>query len=210
MLWTLIPAKSFHQSKRRLAALFDAEERAAISAALLARTVRVAKTALADSAIVIVASGDDVADVAHAAGADRVIMPRAEGLNPQLAEAALHVPEGADLLILHADLPLLTPQDLAALVATPGPVVLAPDHRGEGTNALLQRAADRFFAFGVGSCVRHREEAARRGLQPSLCARPGLARDLDEADDWAAVEAALGHGTPLSAADLIERLKHPI
>ena len=210
MLWTLIPAKSFHQSKRRLAALFDAEERAAISAALLARTVRVAKTALADSAIVVVASGDDVADVAHAAGTDRVIMPRAEGLNPQLAEAALHVPEGVDLLILHADLPLLTPQDLAALVATPGPVVLAPDHRGEGTNALLQRAADRFFAFGVGSCARHREQAARRDLQPALCARPGLARDLDEADDWAAVEAALGHGTPLSAADLIERLKRPI
>ena len=210
MLWTLIPAKSFHQSKRRLAALFDAEERAAISAALLARTVRVAKTALADSAIVVVASGDDVADVAHAAGTDRVIMPRAEGLNPQLAEAALHVPEGADLLILHADLPLLTPQDLAALVATPGPVVLAPDHRGEGTNALLQRAADRFFAFGVGSCARHREEAARRGLQAALCARPGLARDLDEADDWTAVEAVLGHGAPLSAGGLIDWLKRPV
>ena len=211
MLWTLIPAKSFHHAKRRLAPVLSEEERAALSAALLTRTVRVAKAAFPAQPVLVVAAGEDAAQTALAAGADRVIAPEAQGLNPQLAEAAREAPPADALLVLHADLPLLTPADLAALAAAPGPVVIAPDHRGEGTNALLQRTADRFFAFGPDSCARHREEAATRGMAPTLLPRPGLARDLDEAEDWAAVQAALGHGdSPLPVAALIAHLLRPV
>ena len=216
MLWTLIPAKSFHQSKRRLAAVLDADQRAALSAALLTRTLRVARAALPTGPLLVVAAGEDVASVALAAGVDRVVSPAAEGLNPQLAEAAAQVPQGDSLLILHADLPLLGPDDLSALAASTAPVVIAPDHRGQGTNALLQRTADRFFAFGEGSCPRHQAEAAARGLPATLLPRPGLARDLDEAEDWEAVLVALGlgsHGStresPLPFAALIARLHRP-
>lgn len=213
MLWTLIPAKSFHQSKRRLAAVLDADQRAALSAALLTRTLRVARAALPAGPLLVVAAGEDVAATALAAGADRVVTPTAQGLNPQLAEAAAHVPEGDNLLILHADLPLLGPDDLTALTAAQGPVVIAPDHRGQGTNALLQRTAERFFAFGEGSCPRHQAEATARGLPVTLLPRPGLARDLDEAEDWDVVQTALGlrgdSESPLPFTDLIARLHRP-
>ena len=78
---------------------------------------------------------------------------------------------------------------------------------GLGTHpgALLLRAAHRFFAFGPGSCARHQAEAETRGLATVLLPRPGLARDLDDADDWAAVCAHLGHAD-LTAADLITHL----
>jgi len=211
MLWTLIPAKSFPHAKRRLAPVLSEAERAALGAALLTRTVRVAKAAFPAQPVLVVATGEDAAQAALAAGADRAIAPMAEGLNPQLAEAARQVPPADALLVLHADLPLLTPADLAALAAAPGPVVIAPDHRGEGTNALLQRTADRFFAFGPGSCARHGGETAARGMAPTLLPRPGLARDLDEAEDWAAVQAALGHrDSPLPAAALIAHLLGPV
>jgi 2-phospho-L-lactate guanylyltransferase len=205
MLWTLIPAKSFARSKGRLASLLSEAERAALSAALLSRTVQIASRAFPGHPVVVVATDHEVADAALSAGASRAITPRAQGLNPQLAEAAAQLPAGDDLLVLHADLPLLMTADLTTLAATPGPVVIAPDHRGEGTNALLLRAAHRFFAFGPGSCARHQAEAETRGLATVLLPRPGLARDLDDADDWAAVCAHLGHAD-LTAADLITHL----
>ncbi|MFE6237402.1 2-phospho-L-lactate guanylyltransferase [Cellulosimicrobium sp. NPDC057862] len=40
------------------------------------------------------------------------------------------------LLVAHADLPALTPADVAALLAEDAPVVVATDRRGEGTNLL--------------------------------------------------------------------------
>lgn len=212
MLWTLIPAKSFAQSKRRLAGLLSEAERAALSAALLARTVRMASSAFPECPVVVVATDTEVAHAALAAGASRAITPHAQGLNPQLAEAAAQVPAGDDLLVLHADLPLLCAEDLTRLAMTPGPVVIAPDHRGEGTNALLLRGPDRFFGFGTGSCARHQAEARARGLAATLLPGsdpgpgPGLARDLDDAEDWAAVCAHLGHAD-LSPAGLIAHLR---
>lgn len=211
MLWTLIPAKSFHLSKRRLTAVLDERQRAALSAALLAHTVRVAKAAFGSQPVIVVAGGEDAGAAAREAGADEAILATADGLNPQLAEAAARVPDDAALLVLHADLPLLEREDLAALAAEPGSVVLAPDHWGEGTNALLQRTPDRFFAFGQGSRARHEHEAAIRGLSVTPVKRAGLARDLDDADDWAALERRLCvSGQRLVLDDMLERLARPV
>lgn len=211
MLWTLIPAKSFHLSKRRLAGVLDEGQRAALSAALLAHTVRVARAAFGSQPVIVVAGGDDIGATAREAGADEAILAVADGLNPQLAEVAARVPEEAALLVLHADLPLLEREDLIALAAETASVTLAPDHWGEGTNALLQRIPDRFFAFGQGSRAQHEHAAAIRGLSTTLVKRAGLARDLDDADDWAALERRLCvSGERLALDDLLERLAQPV
>ena len=211
MLWTLIPAKSFHLSKRRLEAVLTESERGVLSAALLSHTVRVAKAAFGAQPVLVIATGPDVTETASRAGADQILFPSAEGLNAQLAEAAIHIPEEDAVLVLHADLPLLQPEDLATLSAEAGSVVIAPDHWGEGTNALLQRTPDRFFAFGQGSRARHEHEAAIRGFSSTLVKQAGLSRDLDEASDWEALERRLCvGGQRLTLEDLVERLAHPI
>lgn len=198
MLWTLIPAKSFRHSKQRLATVLGEEARARLSAAMLARTVRTARAALGGQPVLVVTPDEEVAEAARQAGADRAVMASSEGLNAQLAEAAALVPSGDALLVLHGDLPLLEAGDLAAMAEEQAPVVIASDHAGTGTNALLLRTPDRFFAFGPGSCARHREEAQARGLAPAFVRREGLARDLDEPADWERL------GLPLST--LLERL----
>ena len=184
MLWTLIPAKSFRDAKQRLAPILNEDERARLSAALLAHTIRTARAASGAQPIVVVAADAAVAETALAAGADRAFVPKASGLNPQLAEAAATVPPADPLLVLHADLPLLTPADVTVLVETAGAVVIAPDHAGTGTNGLLHRTADRFFAFGADSYALHQAEAAARNLAPAVVRRPGIAHDLDEPADW--------------------------
>lgn len=184
MLWTLIPAKSFHDAKQRLAPVLSRNDRARLSAALLSHTMRTARTALGDQPIMVVATNAAVAEAALAAGADRAFVPSASGLNPQLTEAAATVPAGDPVLVLHADLPRLIPADITALIETAGPMVIAPDHSGTGTNALLYRTEERFFAFGAESCARHLADAAAHGIVPAIIRRPGIAHDLDEPTDW--------------------------
>ena len=205
MLWTLIPAKSFHAAKQRLASILSEDARARLSGALLAHTIRTARTALGPQPIIVVAADTAVADVALAAGADQAFMPKSSGLNPQLAEAAETLPPGDPLLVLHADLPLLTPADVTVMIATAGPVVIAPDHAGTGTNALLHRTADRFFAFGPDSYARHQAEANARNIAPVVVRRTGIAHDLDEPVDW----QRLGETLPQLLTRLQDEPIHP-
>jgi 2-phospho-L-lactate guanylyltransferase len=90
------------------------------------------------------------------------------------------------VLVIPADLPLVTPADIAAVLDLgrgSRSVVIVPDARGEGTNALLLRPPDVInFAFGPQSFYEHR----RRDLPGGACVyrSPTLALDLDTPADW--------------------------
>lgn len=192
MMWTLIPAKPFAEAKTRLAGLLGPEQRAALAAGLLARTIAVARAAVGDAPLAVVSWSDSVGAVARAAGADHALLSRAVGLNAQLADvAARAVPADAALFVLHADLPWLEAEDVAAMIASEATVTLAPDGRGRGTNALLHRRPSPFFRFGPDSLADHRAEAAARAQAVALVCRPGLAFDLDDPEDWRRCAPAL-------------------
>lgn len=93
----------------------------------------------------------------------------------------------AALLVLAADLPGLTADDVAAMIAlgaADGTVVVAPDRWEIGTNGLLLRPAAAIpFRFGAESFQQHRAEAAERGLQLQLYRASGTAIDVDEPED---------------------------
>lgn len=128
------------------------------------------------------------------------------GLNAALDVAREHLLGAARpparLLVAHADLPALAPDDVVALLAEDADVVVATDRVGQGTNLLLVPLADRAFAFrfGVGSRAAHETEGARHGLRTTTVRRPGTAVDLDTTDDWgelpAQVRAAVGQEVP--------------
>ena len=195
MICTLIPAKSFSDAKQRLSAVASPQERAAIARNLLTRTVKTVRTALGDAPIMVVTDDPAVAHVAREAGADNGFVSEQEGLNGQLSHASLYAPNSADLLVLHADLPLLGEDDLHALLKSTAPVTIAPDRRGVGTNALLLRNGVRYFFFGEDSAARHRQGARLAGVPCNEVQRKGLSFDLDEEADWhdlpADVRAAL-------------------
>jgi 2-phospho-L-lactate guanylyltransferase len=122
-----------------------------------------------------------------------VAMPQPEylpGLNGAIdAGRAWALDHGASaVLSLFADLPLIVADDIRGLVARAELVVLGPDRRGEGTNALLLRLAGRgsefAFAFGDGSLAKHLDEARRLGLDTALHDTTGIGFDLDTPDDW--------------------------
>jgi hypothetical protein len=97
------------------------------------------------------------------------------------------------MLVLPADLPMLRAPDVGALleeVPEEGPaVVVSPDAEGTGTNALLLRPPDVApFLFGTGSFEAHGAAAREAGARVRVLTRPGLAFDLDTAEDLRRLE----------------------
>jgi 2-phospho-L-lactate guanylyltransferase len=120
------------------------------------------------------------------------------GLNEALGAAQREVLEqgASELVVLPADLPLLTSADVEALVlgGRQSGFALAPDVAGTGTNALyLPPAAGFRFQFGPGSCQRHVAEAIRLGLRPGVVRARGLEFDVDAIDDLTRLERERGH-----------------
>ena len=110
------------------------------------------------------------------------------GLNAELSAHLDHRP----VLIVHADLPMLTADDVTAMIAAAAATgtAIAPDRAGTGTNALALRNPSGFLPeFGADSCARH-IAALPNAVRVE---RPGLGLDIDTPED-------LDYATTLRAA----------
>lgn len=202
-------------AKTRLAPELDAGARTRLASAML-EDVLAAAGGIGDE-LVVVTDARSIEPVAARAGATTLRL--APGGTNTAAVAAFRdaaARDRATALVLAADLPLLSPDDVAALFAasSSSPVVVAPDRHGRGTNALLLTPPAAIApAFGPGSLAAHRERASRAGLRSAEVVRRGLSHDVDEIDDLRLVfdDALLGDRTRSCLAALGEHglVSHP-
>jgi 2-phospho-L-lactate guanylyltransferase len=176
--WTaIVPLKGAGERKSRLAGTVTPAGRIALSEAMLAHVAAVLGAHPRISRLVLLSAApplDWAADWKRDEG---------RGLNAELEAVAT---EG-DRLVIHADLPLLCAPDLDALLDAAAPVAIAPDARGQGTNALALRDGVPLVAlFGEESFARFR--AAWPGA--AIVRRPGLALDVDTPVDLARARSA--------------------
>jgi 2-phospho-L-lactate guanylyltransferase len=174
ILWA-IPLKPFDRGKARLATAVDAGRRAELARNAATRVVEACRAV--DGTPVVISSGDDVA--AWAEDLDLRVLGDPGSLNGAAAVAAGAAGGHLRFAVLHGDLPLLQPEDLAAAVAAPADVILAPSHDG-GTSLLISPVPLR-FAYGPGSFRRHLAAAAQ--MSTRVLVRTGLAVDLDTPTD---------------------------
>lgn len=180
-VWAVVPLKGLREGKSRLAPLLSAEERARLMARMLTRVVAAASRAGLAGALVVTREAE-AARLADELGA-RVLGEEGEGLNAALRPALRWVAARAPAaLILPADLPLVTPEELAELLSSAPPppcAVIAPSPDG-GTNALLLAPPMCLEpAFGRRSAARHQRLARQAGLRVGRFRAPGLALDID-------------------------------
>lgn len=196
-LWAIVPVKPLRRGKSRLATVLSEEERADLNSRLLAHTVDTL-AALPEIEHVLVISRDPAAlALAREHGARTVQENGAPQLNIALARATIvaknYVTRG--VLIVPADLPLITPEDVRAMLERakdPPVVVVAPDRHRTGTNALLVCPVGLIdYDFGGGSFQRHCERARKAGARLEICDLPSLALDMDVPEDLELVGEAL-------------------
>ncbi len=188
VLWAVVPVKPLRRAKSRLARALRADQRTALARALLACTLDVLASVDRIAGTVVVSRDLTVHDLARAKRA----IPLAEteaGLNSAIAQARDWVTaRGASaLLVVPTDLPLLTALDVESMIdlaVEPACVVIAPDRRDAGTNALLVRPPHAIRpAFGAASFEAHCRQAVHSGIAAHVFRSATIALDLDVPDD---------------------------
>ena len=164
--------------------------------------------------ILVVTADADVARLAARFGA-RVSANRAEdGHTAAVTGAARDLAgEGcATMLTVPGDIPLLAPEDIAALVAAHGPApafTIAPSHDELGSNAILcSPPAAVPLRFGDDSFRPHLAAAAACGITPRVVHLPRVARDVDQPEDLAALLSMRPTGRTREALSSINLLAH--
>jgi 2-phospho-L-lactate guanylyltransferase len=196
-LWAIVPVKPLRRGKSRLSGVLNEDERTVLNHCLLAHTLDVL-AAVPEIEHTLVVSRDPAAlALARDYGARTVQEHGLPQLNLALTRATIVAVNHAvwGVLVLPADLPLLTVEDVQALVACsrqPPVVVIAPDRHGRGTNALLVSPAGGIhYSFGKESFQRHCGLVSKAGMRLEVCDRPNLALDLDLPADLEMVNGAL-------------------
>lgn len=183
--WAVVPVKHFAVSKCRLAGVLDPAARRHLSTAMLRDLLAALAATPGLDRIVLATSEPSAADFGCP-----VIDDGGGDLNAAIARAAvaLEAAEVARMLVIAADIPLAASVEIARVLAAgrEAPVVIVPDQRGLGTNALLL-SPPRAIApcFGTDSRVRHAAAARNLGLASTELRLPSLGFDVDEPEDLA-------------------------
>lgn len=196
-LWAIVPVKPLRYGKSRLADVLTPDERMDLNRRLLAHTLDTL-TAMPEIEHVLVVSRDQAAlALARDHGARTVQENKAPQLNVALARATVVAKNYATrgVLIVPADLPLITPEDVRLMLkraVDPPVVVVAPDRHRNGTNALLVCPTGLIeYEYGPGSFQRHCERARKAGARLEICELPSLALDMDLPEDLELVSETL-------------------
>ena len=203
-VWAVVPVKCFSRGKSRLRDVLSRADREELARSLCDRALSVlAECDAVDGALV----ATDCAHVARFAESRDAIVLRdlpaasfAQIIDRALA--ALSADGASAALVLMADLPFLTADDVRALVAAleRAPLVLAPDRHGRGTNALAVSPPERIATcFGSEtSFALHVARARESRLDVAVHRSEGVGFDLDSPADLDVARAYADRGAFLS------------
>ena len=194
-LWAIVPVKPLRRGKSRLAGILDEDERTELNRALLQHSLETLSGVPGVNEVLVVSRDPNALAIARELGARTVQVDGAPHLNTALKRATVvaQVYATQGVLILPADLPLVTREDIQALLdraVKPPVVVIAPDRHGKGTNALVIAPAGLIeYDFGENSFQRHCERVKQAGARLEVVELPSLGLDLDEPEDFELVKS---------------------
>ena len=185
--FAVVPVKHLNASKTRLAPILTLENRKRLTLAMLEDVLNAVRGSIVRETVVV-GSDSRVCEFAADGGATF----REEG-RPGLNRAVTSsiewcIKSGANaVLVLPADIPLLTSVDINRIIEIAGEnvstVVMSPSHNG-GTNALYLRPPNIIeVSYGQGSFKRHIIRSRTIGARPKVYYSPSVAFDVDSQKD---------------------------
>lgn len=188
-LWAVVPVKPLRRGKSRLSSVLSEDERTALNKKLLIHTVDTLTQISGIEQILVISRDSEALAIARLHGTRTLLEDSGSELNVALARATAVATtySARGVLILPADLPNITPDDVKQLIAsadTATSVVIAPDHHRTGTNALLVRPPGIIsYMFGENSFPKHMAQIKTKGLKAKVLELPCLAQDVDYPED---------------------------
>jgi 2-phospho-L-lactate guanylyltransferase len=188
-LWAVVPVKPFEQAKTRLVPVLSLADRMILARAMLEDVLAALAGTPSLAGILVVTSDPTAQKIAQLAGAEVLAEQVNAGISAAVANASHHLAlaDCGGMLVVPADLPLITPVDVDLIVRAhrgpPSVTMIAASIDG-GTNALACSPPDAMsFYFGKGSFKRHWSEAESRGITPRLLTLPRFGLDIDRPED---------------------------
>lgn len=188
-LWAIVPVKPLRRGKSRLAGTLTEDERTELNRSLLQNTLKTFADLKEVEEVLVISRDPQALAIARQLGARTVRENGQPELNTALQRATViaQVYATRGVLVLPADLPLVTREDVLTLIeraGEPPAVVIAPDRHGTGTNALLISPAGLIeYDFGKDSFQRHCQRAREAGARLEIVDLPTLGLDLDLPED---------------------------
>ncbi|MFH1523778.1 MAG: 2-phospho-L-lactate guanylyltransferase [Chloroflexota bacterium] len=188
-IWAIVPVKPLRRGKSRLAGMLSEEQRTRLNRYLLEHTLTTLNEISEIEHTLVVSRDPSALALTRSMGGRTVLEDGAPQFNTAIQRATIVAKaQGARaVLILPADLPLVKPSDLKGLLKRgnrPPVIVIAPDRRSDGTNALLVNPAGLIeYGYGPDSFQRHSQRAADAGARLEVVNSRRLALDLDLPED---------------------------
>jgi 2-phospho-L-lactate guanylyltransferase len=206
--WAIVPVKPFCEGKSRLSGVLTGTERYQLNLQCLKSTINILIDVKEIDQIIVISRDNEVLEIAKIMGASVLLEDGNNGLNKALYQANNTLDKTNDrVLVIPTDLPLISMKDIKQVLdlGSHAPVVVVvPDRRNKGTNALLVYPAGCIrYRFGENSAKKHAAEAQKRGIHTKVVDIPGIGLDLDLAEDLEFLKST-GFSLPLKAFNSME------
>jgi len=186
-MWAIVPLKSLDQAKQRLASVLDAAERRGLMLAMARDVLTALRRASRPDGILLVSRTPEADALAQAFDTERFAEAPDADLAEALRQASRHLADNhgaTGVMVVPADVPLIGPDEVDALLAAHRQVTLVPDSDNRGTNCLVCSPPDAVpFVFDGASFRPHFDAALARGITPVLRPSAGFALDIDRPAD---------------------------
>ncbi|HUS84730.1 MAG TPA: 2-phospho-L-lactate guanylyltransferase [Anaerolineales bacterium] len=196
-LWAIVPVKPLRRAKSRLSGVLNRDERELLSQRMLIHTLDLLREVKEIERTLVVSRDSKALSIARKHGARTVAEHGTPELNNALVRATVVAQQYgiSGVLVIPADLPLLRMEDIEKLINSaidPPVVVIAPDRRGRGTNALLSSPPGLIeYDFGNDSFERHIARAKAAGVRLVVCEIPSIGLDVDLPEDLEYLQESL-------------------
>ena len=206
-LCAIIPIKPLRRGKSRLSSVLSEDKREGLNQYLLSSTLQCLKIIREIDHILVISYDPSALSLARKFGARTVLENRNTNINRALRKAtfAAKAINSSKILIVPADLPLITEDDILAVIknsGNPPEIVIVPDRKMSGTNVLLINPIGAIkYDFGEWSFKKHIEQAERKKINIKICERKNLSFDLDLPEDWEFLKTSM-----INNADFVDQI----
>jgi 2-phospho-L-lactate guanylyltransferase len=192
-IWAIVPVKPLRRGKSRLAGMLSEDQRTRLNRYLLEHVLNTLMEIPEIEHTLVVSRDPAALALTRDMGGRTVLEDGAPQFNTAIKRATIIAKsQGAHaVLVLPADLPLIKPTDIKSLLRhgkKPPVVVISPDRRQDGTNALFIDPAGLIeYGYGPGSFHCHSERATHSGARLEIVENTNFGLDLDLPEDLEAL-----------------------